>query len=99
MLIGREKFKDHPDSLKNFVKKVFERAFSASEPKPDALELSREISRILKCKELELHLRSITYNAQKKYFRDSDDNYYNSDGVGFANYIKPLFAHVDLGMS
>lgn len=96
VLIGREKFKDHPDSLKNFVKKVFERAFSASEPKPDALELSREISRILKCKELELHLRSITYNAQKKYFRDSDDNYYNSDGVGFANYIKPLFAHVDL---
>ena len=96
VLSGREKFKDHPDSLQNFVDKVFERAFSASEPKPDALELSREISRILKCEELELHLRSITYNAQKKYFRDSDDNYYNSDGVGFANYIKPLLAHVDL---
>lgn len=96
VLSGREKFKDHPDSLQNFVEKVFERAFSASEPKPDALELSREISRILKCEELELHLRSMTYNAQKKYFRDSDDNYYNSDGIGFENYIKPLFVHVDL---
>ena len=96
VLSGREKFKDHPDSLKNFVEKVFERAFSASEPKPDALELSREISRILKCKELELHLRSMTYNAQKKYFRDSNDNYYNSDGVGFENFIKPLFIYIDL---
>lgn len=96
VLSGREKFKDHPNSLQNFVEKVFERAFSASEPKPDALELSREISRILQCEELELHLRSMTYNAQKKYFRDSDDNYYNSDGIGFENYIKPLFVHVDL---
>ena len=96
VLSGREKFKDHPDSLQNFVEKVFERAFSASEPKPDALELSREISRILKCEELELHLRGMTYNAQKKYFRDSDDNYYNSDGDGFENFIKPLFVHVDL---
>jgi DNA helicase HerA-like ATPase len=96
VLSGREKFKDHPNSLHNFVEKVFERAFSASEPKPDALELSREISRILKCEELELHLRSMTYNAQKKYFRDSDDNYYNSDGIGFENYIKPLFIHVEL---
>jgi DNA helicase HerA-like ATPase len=96
VLSGREKFKDHPDSLQNFVEKVFERAFSASEPKPDALELSREISRILKCEELELHLRGMTYNAQKKYFRDSDDNYYNSDGIGFENHIRPLFVHVEM---
>lgn len=96
VLSGRDKFKDFPESLQNYIEKTFERAFSASEPKPDALELSREISRILKCQVLEDHLRGITYNSHKKYFRDNDNNYYNSDGIGFKDHIKPLLVHVNL---
>lgn len=96
VLSGREKFKDSPDSLQRHIEKTFERAFSASEPKPDALELSREIARILECEELQNHLKGITYNARMKYFKATDGHFYNSDSLAFEEYLKPLFEHVDL---
>ena len=94
VLSGKERFKDVP--LERYIEKTFEKAFSASEPKPDALELGREIARILECEPLQDHLRGITYNAKNKYFRDAGDNYYNSDGTGFEAYLKPLLEKIDL---
>lgn len=95
VLAGKERFKDTP--LERYIEKTFERAFSASEPKPDALELSREIARILDCEELQEHLKGITYNAKNKYFRDAEGNYYNSDSDGFIAHLKPLLdEYVDL---
>ncbi|WP_198084342.1 ATP-binding protein [Variovorax sp. E3] len=95
VLAGKERFKDAP--LERYIEKTFERAFSASEPKPDALELSREIARILDCEELQEHLKGITYNAKNKYFRDAEGNYYNSDSDGFIAHLKPLLdEYVDL---
>ena len=47
VITGKEKFKDIP--LKNYIEKIFEKAFSAAEPKSDALELSREIARAIDC--------------------------------------------------
>lgn len=85
---GKEKFKLVP--LEQYFQKVFERIFSASEPKADALELSREISRIIRCEPLERHLTGIKYNSQSKYFRALEGHYYNSDGIGFATFLKPL---------
>lgn len=96
VLSGKEKFKDVP--LERYVEKVFEKAFSASEPKPDALELSREIARIIDCQPLQEHLKGIIYNAKMKYFKDADGNFYNSDSDGFESYLKPILeAHVDVG--
>ncbi|UUZ73233.1 hypothetical protein LP415_07960 [Polaromonas sp. P1(28)-8] len=95
VLTGKERYKDVP--LERYIEKTLEKAFSASEPKPDALELSREIARILNCEPLQEHLKGIVYNSQKKYFRDSDGNYYNSDSDGFEAYLKPLLnEHVDI---
>lgn len=88
VLTGREKFKDVP--LKRYIEKTFEKAFSASEPKPDALQISREIARIIGCDELQEHLKGITYNGKNKYFRDADGNYYNSDSDGFDSFMRPL---------
>ena len=88
VLSGKDRFKDVP--LERYIEKTFEKAFSASEPKPDALELSREIARILGCEPLQDHLKGITYNAKNKYFRDADNNYYNSDNNGFKAHLKPL---------
>ncbi|UVL55824.1 helicase HerA domain-containing protein [Pseudomonas sp. B21-035] len=42
VLSGREKFKDIP--LSHFLVKTFERVFAAAEPKPEALELAREVA-------------------------------------------------------
>lgn len=96
VLSGRERFKDMSDSLQRYIEKTFERAFSSSEPKPDALEMSREIARILDCEPLQDHLKGIVYNSQKKYFRDADNNYYNSDSDGFERHLKPLLDLIDL---
>lgn len=96
VLSGRERFKDLPNSLKNYIERVFERAFSSSEPKSDALELSREISKILNCEQLQDHLKGFVYNSQKKYFRDADGNFYNSNGDGFEHHLKPLLVFIDL---
>ncbi len=96
ILAGRERFKN--SSLKHYVEKTFEKAFSASEAKPEALDLSREIARIINCEELQNHLKGITYNAKNKYFKDVDGNFYNSNSDGFVAHLKPLLdAYVDLG--
>lgn len=95
VLTGKERFKDVP--LERYIEKTFEKAFSASEPKPDALELSREIARIIDCEELQDHLKGIIYNARHKYFKDADGNFYNSDSDGFEAHLKPILdEHVDV---
>lgn len=95
VLTGKERFKGV--SLERYIEKTFEKVFSAGEPKPDALEMSREIARIIDCEELQDHLKGITYNSKHKYFKDADGNFYNSDSDGFVAHVKPLLEeHVDV---
>lgn len=95
VLTGKERFKDV--SLERYIEKTFEKVFSAGEPKPDALEMSREIARIIDCEELQDHLKGITYNAKHKYFKDAEGNFYNSNSDGFVAHLKPLLnEHVDV---
>lgn len=95
VLTGKERFKDVP--LERYIEKTLERAFSSGEPKPDALELAREIARIIDCEELQEHLKGITYNGKNKYFRAAEGHYYDSDRGGFVEFMKPLLdEHVDV---
>lgn len=95
VLTGKERFKDMP--LERYIEKTLEKAFSSGEPKPDALELAREIARIINCDELQDHLKGITYNGKNKYFRAAEGHYYDSDSGGFAEFMKPLLdEHVDI---
>lgn len=95
VLTGKERFKDV--SLERYIEKTFEKVFSAGEPKPDALEMSREIARIIDCEELQDHLKGITYSAKQKYFKDAEGNFYNSNSDGFVAHLKPLLnEHVDV---
>ncbi|MBC7202755.1 MAG: ATP-binding protein [Pusillimonas sp.] len=95
VLTGKERFKDVP--LERYIEKTLERAFSSGEPKPDALELAREIARIIDCEELQDHLKGITYNGKNKYFRAAEGHYYDSDSGGFVEFMKPLLdEHVDV---
>jgi len=45
---------------------------------------------------LQDHLKGIVYNAKSKYFKDSAGHYYNSNGDGFDNRLKPLLEGIDL---
>ena len=95
VLSGRDKFKDVP--LSHFLEKTFERVFAAAEPKAEALELTREVARIIGSEALQHHLAGVKYHAQNKYFRALEGHYYDSDGKAFANFLKPfLAAHVNL---
>ena len=95
VISGRNKFKKVP--LKRYLEKVFERAFSTGEAKSDALDLSREIARMIGCEPLQDHLKGIMYYNKDKYFRHTDCGYYNSTGNGFEAYIKPVIdEHVNL---
>lgn len=95
VLSGKEKFKDVP--LKHYVEKVFEKVFSTGEAKSDALDLSREIARMIDCEPLQEHLSGIIYYNKDKYFKHNNGTYYNSNGNGFEGNIKPVIdAHVHL---
>jgi hypothetical protein len=83
--------------LERYIEKTLERAFSSGEPKPDALELAREIARIIDCEKLQDHLKGITYNGKNKSFRAAEGHYYDSDSGGFVEFMKPLLdEHVDV---
>ncbi|WP_394790716.1 ATP-binding protein [Rhodoferax sp.] len=95
VISGRNKFKDVP--LKRYVAKVFEKAFSTGEAKSDALDLSREIARMINCEPLQEHLKGIVYYNKDKYFKQINGTYYNSNGNGFDANIKPIIdEHVNL---
>jgi hypothetical protein len=95
VISGRNKFKDVP--LKRYLEKVFERAFSTGEAKSDALDLSREIARMIDCEPLQDHLKGIMYYNKDKYFKHNNGGYYNSTGNGFEANIKPVIdEHVNL---
>ena len=95
VLSGREKFRDV--SLKRYVEKVLEKTFSTGEAKSDALDLSREISRMIDCDPLQEHLKGVSYYNKDKYFKHNNGTYYNSNGNGFVTSIKPVIdEHVNL---
>jgi len=95
VLSGKEKFKDVP--LKHYVEKVFEKVFSTGEAKSDALDLSREIARMIDCEPLQEHLSGIIYYNKDKYFKHNNGTYYNSNGNGFETNIQPVIdEHVNL---
>ncbi|PCF94629.1 ATP-binding protein [Vreelandella nigrificans] len=96
VLNGRALYKNVPDSLNTYVEKTFEKAFSSGEPKPDALELCREIAKIVNNEPLQYLLRGMIYNHQQKYFKDSSGRYYNSNGDGFNANMKPVVSSIDL---
>jgi len=95
VLSCKEKFKATP--LKRYVEKIFEKVFSTGEAKSDALDLSREIARMIECDSLQDHLKGIIYYNKDKYFKHTNGTYYNSNGNGFDANIKPIIdEHVNL---
>jgi len=95
VLSGKDKFKDVP--LKRYVKNVFEKTFSTGEAKSDALDLGREIARMIDCEPLQDHLKGIVYYNKDKFFRHNNGTFYNSNGNGFEANIKPIIdEHMNL---
>lgn len=95
VVTGRDKYRDVP--LSKYLEKVFERVFSTGEAKSDALDLSREIARMIDCEPLQDYLQGVVYYNKDKYFKHNNGTYYNSNGNGFDASIKPVIEeHVTL---
>lgn len=95
VVTGKDKYWDVP--LSKYLEKVFERVFSTGEAKSDALDLSREIARMIDCEPLQDYLQGIVYYNKDKYFKHNSGTYYNSNGNGFDASIKPVIEeHVNL---
>ncbi|MBV4537231.1 ATP-binding protein [Pseudomonas urmiensis] len=90
VLTGREKFKDIP--LHTYLVKTFERVFAASEPKPEGLELTREIARVIGSPALEKHLAEVKYNSYNKSFKAAEGHFYDSDGKSFNSFLRPFLS-------
>ncbi|MFZ6045797.1 ATP-binding protein [Pseudomonas sp. CR3202] len=95
ILTGRDKFKHHQNSLENFILKTFQKAFSSAEAKPDALELCREIARIIGSEDLLELLKGIKYLTNHRVFKSNDGPFYNSDGQGFGEKFLPILEKLD----
>jgi hypothetical protein len=95
---SRDKYKDDPNSLENFIRFVFRKTFSRPEAKPDSLDMCREIARLISDDALELHLRTIVFHTQNKYFRGGGGNgeFYNANGTSYETHISPLLNDLDL---
>ncbi|ROL66621.1 ATP-binding protein [Pseudomonas vranovensis] len=90
VLTGREKYKDIP--LHTYLVKTFERVFAASEPKPEGLELTREIARVIGSPALEKHLAEVKYNSYNKSFKAAEGHFYDSDGKSFNSFLRPFLS-------
>lgn len=96
VLGGRELFKDSPKSLKTYIFKTLERTFSSGEAKADALELCREIARLIDDEPLQIVLKGMIFYANNKFFKDSAGTYYNSNGDGFSLKIAPILKEINI---
>lgn len=90
VLTGREKYQDVP--LHHYLVKTFERVFAASEPKPEGLELAREVARVISSPALEKHLAEVKYNSYNKSFKAAEGHFYDSDGKSFNAFLKPFLS-------
>jgi DNA helicase HerA-like ATPase len=77
VILGREKYNDRPDSLRDYTRKTIERALTSTSPKKEFAELIREICKISGA----VHLERLSNNLS--WF--SRDNLFKFDGVNYLN--------------
>jgi len=95
---GRVHFRRIQDSLHIYISTVFRDVFSSAAPKPEALDLVRNISKILRSDALTSNLRNIKWiggNANTFVGPDNND-YYNADGVTYERVLEPLVAQIQI---
>lgn len=96
VVLGRERYKKHPNSLDNYFKKTFERTFTVASPKADSLDLIREVVSLLELDGLYEKLARITWNGSKSYFQIKGVHYFDSDSISYIKYFKEMVDEVSI---
>lgn len=84
---GRKKYIAQQDSLTRYAKAMFAAVFCATSPKPETLDMLREVCALLSTDALGEKLKTVTWHSKaNKFFLGTD--YFNSDGVEYENLLK-----------
>lgn len=99
---GRERFADNPDSFLNYIKKTYELIFTSALPKPDSLDLIREVTELIGLNDLTDKLKKVAWhgNANNSFYINLDDGrgnrYFNSQGDIYQEVLAPLVQDIIL---
>jgi uncharacterized protein len=88
---GKKKYEKNSNSTVNYLKRTFELAFTAAEPKPEALDLLRNISRKLNHEQLLERLNEVSWHSKHTSFTISARGmFFNADGQTYRNELSEL---------
>lgn len=88
---GRDRYKGNIDSLLNYIKTTFKVGFSAASPKPETLDLLRNIAGILNADTLREKLEQVKWNGSS--FR-INEVWLDSNGQGYENVFSAEVANL-----
>lgn len=100
IITGRERYIEYPDSLLNYIKRTYELIFTSAQPKPDSLDLIREVTELLGFSNLYSHLKKVAWHGGMNnsfYFNGGNGKqYFNSEGNNYNAVFAPLVNNISL---
>ncbi|MDH2369489.1 ATP-binding protein [Providencia rettgeri] len=94
IILGRKRFLNNSDSLNNYFKKTFERIFTSALPKPDSLDLIKELTEVLELYDLSEKLSMVLWNVKDSYFYILNNTFFNTDSKGYDKIFKTMVESV-----
>lgn len=83
---SKDKYKSIDNSLEIYLKKTFERIFTAAQPKADSLDLVRNVASLLELDDINILLKSVGWNTTRSNFYclfGGSTVYFNSESNGY----------------
>ncbi|ATY77929.1 ATP-binding protein [Aeromonas veronii] len=84
---GRLRY-DTDENFLSYIKKTYEKVFTATAPHPELLDLIREITNIIGNEIIRRKLRNISYHSSSKAFHIPNDSFFNANGLTYRNKLE-----------
>ncbi|NDL01012.1 ATP-binding protein [Photorhabdus bodei] len=104
IITGRERFSNNPDNLLNYIKKTYELIFTCAQPKPDSLDLIREVTELMGLDDLYHRLKEVAWHTKNNCFyinttktnNESKNYYFNAEGNGYQSVFSSMINSITL---
>lgn len=95
LIEGRNRFKNNPNSLTAYSKSKFRAAFCAGECKPAALDLMRNVARLLQVQALIDMLKDISFHTGHQRFFRRGHGFFDTEGQAYDQHVLPIVNNLD----